>query len=68
MHQQLTAFENIVGKGEIDFNEQFLLFPRCYLLDQIIVFPLSIFFYIISLFTDELEETKIDILGKELKD
>ena len=26
MHQQQTAFENIVGKGEIAHNEQFLLF------------------------------------------
>ena len=37
MHQQLTAFENIVGKGEIARNEQFLLFPQCFLLSQIIV-------------------------------
>ena len=28
MHQQQTAFENIVGKGEIACNKQFLLFPR----------------------------------------
>ena len=26
-HQQETAFENIVGKGEIARNKQFLLFP-----------------------------------------
>ena len=26
-HQQQTAFENFVGKGEIARNEQFLLFP-----------------------------------------
>ena len=25
------SFENIVGKGEIAFNEQFLLFPHCFL-------------------------------------
>ena len=30
-HQQQTAFENIVGKGEIARNEQFLLFPQCFL-------------------------------------
>ena len=27
-HQQQTALENIVGKGEIARNEQFLLFPQ----------------------------------------
>ena len=26
------AFENTVGKGEIARNEQFLLFPQCFLL------------------------------------
>ena len=35
-NQQQTAFENIVGKGEIARNEQFLLFPNCFLLNQII--------------------------------
>ena len=39
MHQQQTAFENIVGKGEIARNEQFLLFPQCFLLNQVIVSP-----------------------------
>ena len=43
MHQQQTAFENIVGKEEIARNEQFLLFPQCFLLNQIIVPHLSIF-------------------------
>ena len=33
-HQQQTAFENIVGKEEIARNEQFLLFPQCFLLNQ----------------------------------
>ena len=37
MHQQQTAFENIVGKGEIARNKQFLLFPQCFQLNQIIV-------------------------------
>ena len=37
MHQQQTAFENIMGKEEIARNEQFLLFPECFLLNQIIV-------------------------------
>ena len=30
MHQQQTAFENIVEKGEIARNEQFLLFPTMF--------------------------------------
>ena len=34
-HQHLTAFENIVGKREIARKEQFLLFPLCFLLNQI---------------------------------
>ena len=42
-HQQQTAFENIVGKGEIARNEQFLLFPQCFLLNEKIVPHLSIF-------------------------
>ena len=28
---QYKSFENIVGKGEIAHNEQFLLFPQCFL-------------------------------------
>ena len=52
MHQQQTAFrkkrkkkkkKNIVGKEEIARYEQFLLFPQCLLLNQIIVPHLSIF-------------------------
>ena len=31
MHQQQTAFENIMGKEEIALDEQFL-FPQCFLL------------------------------------
>ena len=31
------GFENIVGKGEISGNKQFLLFPQCFLLNQVIV-------------------------------
>ena len=33
MHQQQTAFENSMGKKEIARNEQFLLFPQCFLLN-----------------------------------
>ena len=66
MHQQHTAFENIVEKPEIGQNEQFLHFPQCFLLNQIIVSPLVHIFDIISLFAAELEELKIGISGKWL--
>ena len=56
MHQQQTAFENIVGKGEIANNKQFLLFPQCFQLNQITVSPFVHIFDIISLFAIELEE------------
>ena len=63
MHQQQTAFENIVGKGEIARNEQFLLFPQCVLLNQITVSPLVHIFAIVSLFAAELDKPKTGILG-----
>ena len=66
MHQQQTAFENIAGKGEIARNEQFLLFPQCFLLNQITVSPFVQIFDIISLFAAELEEPRIGIYGKGL--
>ena len=59
MHQQQTAFENIVGKGEIAHNEQFLLFPQCFQHNQITVSPFVHIFDIKSLFAIELEEPKI---------
>ena len=65
-HQQQTAFENIAGKEEIALNEQFLLFPQCFLLNQVIVFPFFNIFDIMSLFTAELEECKIGIKDKVL--
>ena len=58
MHQQQTAFENIVGKEEIARNEQFLLFPQCFLLRQIVV---SLLVHIFSIISCELEEPKIGI-------
>ena len=61
MHHLQTAFENIVGKGEIAHNEQFLLFPQWFLLDQKIVSPFLNIYDIISLFAAELEESKIGI-------
>ena len=66
MHKQLTAFENIVGKGKIARNKPFLLFPQCFLLNQIIVSPFVHIFDIISLFAAEFEEAKIGISGKGL--
>ena len=62
----MTAFVNIVGKGEIAHNEQFILFPPCFLLKQIIVSPFVHIFDIISLFAAELEEPTIGISGKGL--
>ena len=56
MHQQQTAFENIVGKGGVARNEQFFLFPKCFLLNQITVFPFVYIFDILSLFATEFEE------------
>ena len=68
MHEQHTAFENIVGKGEMAGNEQFLLFPQCFLLNQIIVSPFVHHFDIISVFAAEFEKPKIGISAKGLKD
>ena len=59
MHQQRTAFENIVGKGEIARNEQFLLFPQCFLLNQIFESPFVHIFDIVSLIVAELKELKL---------
>ena len=55
----MTAFENIVGKGEVARNEQFLLFPQCSLLNQKIVSPFVHIFGIISLFAAELKTLKL---------
>ena len=66
MHQQQTASENIVGKGEIASNEQFLLFTQFFLLNQIIAPPFVHISDIISLFFAEFEEPKIGISGKGL--
>ena len=66
MHQQQTTFENIVGKGEIAHNKQFLLYPQCFQLSEIKVSPFVHIFDIISLFAIELEEPKIGISGKGL--
>ena len=65
-HQQQTAFENIVGKGEIAQYEQFLLFPQSFQLNQITVSQFVYNFDITSLFAVESEEPKSDLLGKGL--
>ena len=59
MHQQQTPFENIVGKEEIAYNEQFLLFTKCFILSQETVYPFVNIFDIISVFAAELVEPKI---------
>ena len=64
--QQQTSFENIVRKGKIAHNEQFLLFPQCFQLNWITVSPHVHIFDILSLFAVELEEPKIGISGKRL--
>ena len=68
MHQQQTAIENIVEKGKIARNKQFLLFPQCFLLNQMIVYPFVHIFDVISLFAAELEEPKIGLSGTGLID
>ena len=57
-----------MGKEEIARNEQFLLFPQCFLLTQKIVSPFVKIFDIKSLFAAELEEPNIGISGKGLND
>ena len=44
-----------MGKEEIARNEQFLLFPQCFLLNQKIVYLFGNISDIISLFASELE-------------
>ena len=66
MHQQQTAFENILEKEEIAPNEQFFLCPQCFLFHQVIVSLFVHIFDIISLSAAELEEPKIGISGKGL--
>ena len=57
----LDSFENLVGKGEIALNEQFLLFPQGFLLIHIMYSPFVHIFDIISFFPAELEDPKIGI-------
>ena len=62
-HQQKAGFENIAGKGDIACKKQCLLFPQCFLLNQIIVSPFVHISEIISLFAAELEKPKAGISG-----
>ena len=57
----------MVGKGEIACMEQFLLFPQCFLFNEMIVSLFVHIFDVISLFAGEFEEPKIGISGKALK-
>ena len=64
MHQQQTDFVNIVGKEEIAHNEQFPLFPQCFLHNKNGTSPYVIIYHIIFLFAAEFEEPKIGMWGK----
>ena len=66
MHQQQTAFENIVGKEEIARNEQFSSFPTMFSSQSENCIPTCQYFNIISLFVADLEMPKIGISGKGL--
>ena len=66
MHQQQKGFENIMGKGEIARNEQFLLFPQCFPANQIILSSFVHIFDIASLFGAKFEKPTIGISGKGL--
>ena len=67
MHQQQTAFENIVGKGKIACNKQFLLFPQCFLPNGITISPFVHIFDITFLFAAECDKPKIGLSSKGLK-
>ena len=61
---QDKSFENIVGKGEIARNKQFLLFPQCFLpiWKTFLMKDLKLFFFAANTFS--LEESKPCHLGK----
>ena len=54
-----------MGEGEIARDQQFLLFPQCFLLNQVIVSPF-VYIFDISLLAAELEKRKIGISAKGL--
>ena len=61
MHQQQTAFENIVGKEEIAHNEQISLLSTMFSTQSDNCIPFVYIFDIIFLFAAEFEEPKIGI-------
>ena len=61
---QYKSFENTVGKEEIARDEQFLLFPQCFLSFQRTFPPFSSNFELSSANFFGLEESKIRRLGK----
>ena len=67
MHQQPKFLKILWEKEKLLLYKQFLHFPQCFLLNQIIVSPFVHIFDIISLVAFELEEPKIGISGKGLK-
>ena len=50
-----------MGNEEIARNEQFLLFPQCFLLNQTTISPFVNIYYIVSLFAADLKEPKISM-------
>ena len=60
MFLQCKSFENTAGKGEIAHNEQFLLFPQCFL-------PIYRSLKLLSANCLSLEESKICHFGKGLR-
>ena len=56
------SFENTEVKGEIARNEQFLLFPQCFLPDWITFFSSNL--KLLSVNSLRVEESKFCLLGK----
>ena len=61
---QYKSFENTAGKGEIARNEQFLLFPLCFLPISKNFLPLASHLKLSSANPLKLEGSKICCLGK----
>ena len=64
---QYKPFENTAGKGEIARNEQFLLFPLCFLAYMVNFPPFSSNLQLSSANSFSLEESKICCFGEGLK-
>ena len=67
MHQLQTTLENVVGKGEIARNKQFLLFTQCFLLIQIIVSPLIHILYLYLLLNWKSLKLAYQLKGQSFK-